>query len=963
MSMSSSVRWWFVWSCSVIALAFFSQERVSSRSGAVAKSAVAASPNIVISQVYGGGGNSGALFTHDFIELFNRSNAPVNITGWAVQYASSTGTTWQKTDLTGSVAPGQRYLVQQASGGANGSALPTPDATGTIAMAATAGKIVLTNNNTLITSGTSCPAGASVVDLVGYGSAANCFEGTGPTATLSSTTAALRVAGGCTDSDNNNTDFSAVAPNPRNTAATPAVCGATTNPTGVGAASPNPVAAGSVTLLTVNVTPGANPTSTGLIVSADLTALGGVAAQALVDDGSNGDATAGDNVFSYLSFVASATVPGAKSLPVSISDAQSRSGNTTINLTVLPPPLPGNVVVSQIFGGGGNSGAPFTHDFIELFNRSAAPVSLTGWAVQYTSSTGSSWQKVDLSGNLAPGQYYLVQLASAGATGAPLPAPDASGTITMASTAGKVALTNTTTLLNSSCPIGSNVVDFVGYGTAANCFEGFGTTPAPNSERAAIRAGLGCTDNNDNVTDFFIAAPQPKNTASPFTVCGEGAKFDNLTVKLTDTTACTTSGNVVAVEVRFTNSGTRAQTDNPGAEFFTALPALWQVLPNSCTASSGVCEINAGQIEWNGGATINQTITINFRVQLGDGVAAGATVCLDGSLRYDSDNDGMNNLTVIKTGCLTVTCAPPGPGNIFPATAELSDQKAGSVLVYPLYSSRVTGFSRENARLSITNIDAQRRVAVHLFFIQDDAPGVADAYLCLTPNQTASFLASDVDPDVTGYLVAVAVDERTGCPINFNFLLGDVYVKLSSGHAANLAAQAFSALAGRLPVCDDTATEADLNFDGVSYSAAPRVLAADNIPSPVDGNQTMLIIDRIGGNLATGVSTVSQIVGLLFDDAENAFSFEFPASARQFRAIISNTFPRTAPRVPQLIPAGRSGWLKFWRSSDGGIVGAMINFNANANASSAAFNQGHNLQVLTRTTESSFAMPVFPPGC
>src|SRR5215510_7188830 len=75
----------------------------------------ALSPDIVISQVYGGGGNSGATFTNDFIELFNRGTMPVNISSWAVQYASSTGATWQKTDLTGTLAPGQYYLIQEAS--------------------------------------------------------------------------------------------------------------------------------------------------------------------------------------------------------------------------------------------------------------------------------------------------------------------------------------------------------------------------------------------------------------------------------------------------------------------------------------------------------------------------------------------------------------------------------------------------------------------------------------------------------------------------------------------------------------------------------------------------------------------------------------------------------------------------------------------------------------------------------
>jgi len=922
------------------------------------------SPDIVISQVYGGGGNSGAPFQNDFIELFNRGTTTIDITGWAIQYASSTGTSWQKTDLSAMLAPGKYYLIQQSSGGATGAPLPTPDATGTIAMAATAGKVVLTNNNTLIVSGTTCPSGASVVDIAGYGSGTNCFEGTGPTPAISATTAAVRAANGCTETDNNAADFTAGAVNPRNNALPVVVCGATTNPTGAGAANPNPVAAGNVVLLTVTVTPGLNPASTGIVVRGDLTAIGGLATQQFFDDGTNGDDGAGDNVFSFQTQVGPSVTLGAKILAISITDAQSRSGSATINLTVQAAPPPGIVVISQIFGGGGNSGAPFTHDFIELYNRSNAPVGITGWSVQYASSTGASWQKVDLGGTLAPGQYYLVQLASGGANGAPLPAPDAVGTISMAATTGKVALSNTTTPLTTSCPIGPGVVDFVGYGSSANCFEGLGSTPSPSSERAALRIGLGCADSNENSTDFITAAPAPRNTASPLNVCGVGAKFDNLLVKITDPAACTSSGNILNVEVKFTNTGERAQGDNAGSEFTAQLPATLIALTGSCAPTGGSCAVtSAARIDWNGSVRINETITIKFQAQVVDGVAPGTIMCIDAKLNYDSDGDAINNAAIEKRECVTANCAPVGPGAPYPARSEVSDQKAGSILIFPIYSSTTTSLARENARINLTNTDNTRRVTVHLFFTEDDSASVADAYVCLTPNQTVSFLASDLDPDVTGYLIAVAVDERTGCPINFNYLIGDEYVKLSSGHAANLAAEAFAALVGAPPVCPESAPTVDLNLDGVSYNAAPRVLAADNIPSVIDGNSTLLVIDRVGGSLATGLSTIGQLVGIVYNDTENAFSFELSTSRRQLRTIISNANLRTVPRISNIIPSGRSGWMKFWRSSDGAIIGAMINFNPNATANASAFNQGHNLHKLTLTTEASFNMPIFPPNC
>src|SRR5215211_1002451 len=179
---------------------------------ALAPSASATSPDLVISQMYGGGGNSGAPYTHDFIELFNRGDAPVDVSGWSVQYASASGTSWQLTKLSGSVAPGKFYLVQEAQGAGGTTPLPTPDATGTIAMSGTAGKIALVISQTALTCGADCDHAEGVRDFAGYGGA-NDFEGAGPTPALSNTTAAVR---GNADTDNNQADFTIAAPNPRN---------------------------------------------------------------------------------------------------------------------------------------------------------------------------------------------------------------------------------------------------------------------------------------------------------------------------------------------------------------------------------------------------------------------------------------------------------------------------------------------------------------------------------------------------------------------------------------------------------------------------------------------------------------------------------------------------------------------------------------------------------------------------
>jgi uncharacterized repeat protein (TIGR01451 family) len=208
--------------CAVIALALF---QTSSYFGPAPE---AVSPDLVISQIYGAGGNSGAPLNADYIELYNRGTAPVSLGGVSLQYASATGTgnfgasATQLTELPAvTLNPGQYFLVQEA-GGAAGSPLPTPDYVDPtpIAMAAGAGKVAIVSGiATLGCNGGSTPCDATalarIIDLVGYGSA-NFFEGAGPAPTLNATSAAFREGDGAIDTDNNLADFSIAAPRPRN---------------------------------------------------------------------------------------------------------------------------------------------------------------------------------------------------------------------------------------------------------------------------------------------------------------------------------------------------------------------------------------------------------------------------------------------------------------------------------------------------------------------------------------------------------------------------------------------------------------------------------------------------------------------------------------------------------------------------------------------------------------------------
>jgi predicted extracellular nuclease len=237
------------------------------------------SQNIVISQFYGGGGLANAQYTHDFVELFNRGDAPISLGGWSVQYASASGTEWLPASLTNvTLQPGQYYLIQFASSGAVGNALPTPDliapaitnnAGNTFIpnLSSTSGKLALVNSTTKLPA-SNCPSGdSSIVDLVGYGAAASCFENT-RTPDLTATTAGIRKGGGCTETDNNGTDFSISAPAPRNTASPKNVCtGGNTTISATGSANPNSVSPGGTTVFRVAVSPATTPPSTGITVT------------------------------------------------------------------------------------------------------------------------------------------------------------------------------------------------------------------------------------------------------------------------------------------------------------------------------------------------------------------------------------------------------------------------------------------------------------------------------------------------------------------------------------------------------------------------------------------------------------------------------------------------------------------------------------------------------------------------
>ncbi len=193
-------------------------------------------------------------------------------------------------------------------------------------------------------------------------------------------------------------------------------------------------------------------------------------------------------------------------------DASFTGFSTTGPVCVTP-----SVVISQVFGGGAASAA-FSHDYVELFNRGSTPVDLAGWSIQYGSATGTgNWGKSDLTGTIPPGGFFLIGRATSGSTGN-LPTPDATMSMDMGGSAGKVALVSTTTVLNGACPTGT-IVDVVGYGSNANCYSGSTRAPSPSATNSITRVNNGCQDNNENGANFAPVPANPRNSATATAAC------------------------------------------------------------------------------------------------------------------------------------------------------------------------------------------------------------------------------------------------------------------------------------------------------------------------------------------------------------------------------------------------------------------------------------------------------------
>ncbi len=415
---------------------------------------------------------------------------------------------------------------------------------------------------------------------------------------------------------------------------------------------------------------------------------------------------------------------------------------------------------------------------------------------------------------------------------------------------------------------------------------------------------------------------------------------------------CVDPGGIGAVVVNITNPP--GAPGNPPPQSFTAtLPvgAGHTIIANSCTATigggaTGTCTIapNGQSVTWTGTIPNTQTLALTYRVQVAATTALGSTLTINNTANPAG-------LVFPATSTLIIGCQAA----IVP-TARVSDQKAGSVLVYPYYTSNLAGIN--DTRISLTNASSPAtpkafQAFVHVFLIDGATCLQTDFFVCLTPGATLTFTAFEMDPDVTGYVIAVAVNGATGLPEQNNVLIGNAFVN-TTDYFGNYGAESFAANSTNLAA--DNGSTATLFFDGIGYDAAPKEFTVE-IQSPLNVGAPFQKIVTAGlvGDLSAGtMSGAAQVgIGQIINQNEDTRSVSniVTGPCQAFGNITASL--RVAGGLTNLIKLGMAGTVKF---KVGGAVGLLL---------TPRGTQWGGIRTLhkTATVATSLTMPVFAPSC
>lgn len=279
------------------------------------------------------------------------------------------------------------------------------------------------------------------------------------------------------------------------------------------------------------------------------------------------------------------------------------------------------------------------------------------------------------------------------------------------------------------------------------------------------------------------------------------------------------------------------------------------------------------------------------------------------------------------------------------AQGQLSDLKPASILFYNKYTSNPSSPQSHDTQINITNTNPNQPIAVHMFMVDGGTCSIADFYLNLTQNQTATFLASDFDPGVTGYIVAVAV--AGGTPTQFNWLIGDEYIRESDGKLANLQAYPVAKLSPG-SVSSTTEGTATMVFDGVEYDQLPSMVGVSSFSSQVSHSTTLNIYSPMT-NLQIGNPVSNNVFTLVYDDRENVFSTSVRFQC--YGQIPLSSLRVTGGNVNQIVPMGHTGWIRL-NGVSRPLLGATLQ-------RGPVFNGGHNLHPIVYLATYSILIPAF----
>ncbi|MCI0337174.1 MAG: hypothetical protein L0226_06335 [Acidobacteria bacterium] len=279
------------------------------------------------------------------------------------------------------------------------------------------------------------------------------------------------------------------------------------------------------------------------------------------------------------------------------------------------------------------------------------------------------------------------------------------------------------------------------------------------------------------------------------------------------------------------------------------------------------------------------------------------------------------------------------------AQINFSDVRPGSVLFFNRYTSNANNTALGDTQINITNVNPTESASIQLFFVDGSTCSIADFGLSLTPNQTMSFLTSEVDPGIQGYIVAVATDGSA--PTQFNSLIGTAFIRENDGRQAFL--QAISVLR----LSSETNNPGDdgsfrLRFNGAEYERLPSTLAVTSFNSEMTDSNTLIIYSPTR-DLFFGSTDAVNIFVLLFDDMENSLSSSF--TVRCYRTDTLTTLFNRQGGINRHVPLGKTGWIKL-SASGRPILGSVI-------SRGPVFMGGYNLPAVALLSSYEISIPVF----